>query len=472
MFELQLPTPATSFMFDHCVRGRMLVPCSTFLEAASAALQVLVFSPGQNSKATFPACSGCALATPLLLSAQFKSASIQMTTNLIAGVLKIGSPQHSASHLTCLLENPFEPHMQRQSMHSNVQPAHAHTLSIRGHCSPSIPLSKLSISTCSTLPPQGYRAHPAVVDSSFHLGALAQHQTDLSVRIPCSIEVFSAQKEFKHFTTLVTCYIRQATGNYEPVADLCMQQQSSACNEATIVCGLEARPIVMPITTNKAHRASVVRDENSAQLVYLSRWQATDVKGPGLRITCTRHSSVLSYARRNVSAEMHIKAESSFSNLVCPVLAALSKVQSVFRQGAHDACVKLLTEDALHISQNIAAKQPNLCGIASWGLMRVASAENSRAAIELIDGDGYMPGCHSPAEAAGVAGSASRQGLMLTPRLLPWLGNMSKSALADENTTLLSGKVLITGGLGGKFSSSFPAPTLVFVLAGLTVRVA
>lgn len=441
-----------------------------YLEAATAAVQVQSFETGLQSRAKLSACVGCVIAAPLLLRAQSKSARLQINIVIAVGVLNVTStepsiPQRSLSHLESHLAEPSEPRL-AFSLKQSMQPLLTKEVP-KAMCTITISLNALCMGFLSGPPFDGYCCHPAVVDSSFHLGALFLERNDASVRVPYSIEAFMIRDGLKSLNICATSNIRQAIKRQESVADLCVQQYASSNfgeRVAVMVCGLEARQITV-LPPAKAEHCDA--HPGTGRQVYLSEWQANTINGHKVHHERAYFSQplVLICARGNLSAELHIQAHRGLSNILSPASAVLMHVQSVLRHG-RDATFTINTEDTLLIPQSLVPKPPKLAGIATWGMMRVAAAEHSNAVIELLDGDGSMPICHTQDEAGGPAGSAMRHGFMLMPMLLAWPMDTPKT-LQHRNLAMLSGQALITGGLGGEIQAFMV--NLYFICLGTLV---
>jgi hypothetical protein len=147
---------------------------------------------------------------------------------------------------------------------------------------------------------------------------------------------------------------------------------------------------------------------------------------------------------------MPVDSSSCSGDVVWPLASLLARVQREVRSGTAGSRIRLATQGAMHAASSLAAPAVSVAAAAAWGMLRVAASEAPDAKWAAVDLDSLATDSQLAAgEAADVSGSLVRHGLALRPMLLPSLAD-GAVPFSTEAPAALSGRVLVTGGLGGK----------------------
>ena len=167
-FTVALTSPAATYLHDHVVRGRALLPATAMLEVMTAAASGLC---GGGTVVV----AGAAIGTPRLLGA---GGSLTVTVGLDDGRVKLAS-DGGGVHVTAMAAVA-------SSVKSVAPPRRAALALCRA--APPLPPSLLArlASPLVDTTPGGYAAHPAPADAALHLGALR------GVRVPVAVAAHSA----------------------------------------------------------------------------------------------------------------------------------------------------------------------------------------------------------------------------------------------------------------------------------------
>lgn len=177
LLSCHLHSPALSFMWDHRVSGRPLLPGAAFFEAAVAAAATLL-SGSSTFWAADVALSGVSIPAPLVLPPASQAGAdveLQVAVGLTTGQLEVlsGQPSKPTRHLTAAASM-----VSAQEGSSTAQPATPAARALQGLLQRSAgsqqgtrPASFAALSAPSH-DTSGLRVSPAVLDSCLQLGAV------------------------------------------------------------------------------------------------------------------------------------------------------------------------------------------------------------------------------------------------------------------------------------------------------------
>lgn len=183
-FSCSLTHARLSYLLQHVIKGRSILPGTAMFEAAYAASRTLI----ADSKSVVGLTSSNIVA-PLLLSRMGSSDTELCCLLYKSNIVEVSSLSASAFKATSHLRGQIE----------IVNAAAVHSHSVQQSVSAAIPVLKPSSTLewsylCdvdgqqSCLPADGYHTDPAVLDAVTHLGAVADVMDGHSVRVPSSLD--------------------------------------------------------------------------------------------------------------------------------------------------------------------------------------------------------------------------------------------------------------------------------------------
>lgn len=480
-FEAQPLAAALSYLWDHQVQGTAVLPGTALLEMAHAATHLLASSTDQQQ----PAAAGSdallllqdsTIPAPVVLSAAAAAMRLQVEVRLNDGSLALRSVHTQSTHLASRTGQCCHPGFAGQPASQAGRPA-----SITAQLAPLL--------ICSAAPGQrafqtgglavdprrhtdGFRCHPAVVDSCLHLGAsLAQLPASgaaPSIRVPVGLKALATGGSFQPLPAMElhgACEVHGPPDERGTAVSSYRLQQAAHGSAAAAVAlsGLEARPIRLPAASKVQHFPAVAAAAGTAaaeqepaahgvQLLYRVLWEAASPagqQGSGPAGSCAVRATV-AISRGGLAEErLHIPAAGGSAAAVAPTLShLLAALQQAARSRLSGANVCLTTIEAMHGGSRVAAPRGSAAGAAAWGMLRVAAAELPTASWAAADLD-----CHAVGDWAAVAvdvsGTVERGALALRPMLLPVSDGHAVADRAEPSVNL-AGRVLVTGGLGGE----------------------
>ena len=511
LFEAQLLAPPASFLWDHSVHGRPLLPGSALLEMALAAAHSLATPPTQPAASVTLMLADCAIPAPLALSASPSAMQLQVEVGLRAGSFVVRGLRSKSTHLSGRVSR----FLQRTDAGCTAVCEGTQRLTEAAAQLPAallVPWGQRAFQTATLavdpkLHTEGYRSHPAVVDSSLHLGATLTQPTLPgvgSIHVPVAVEAFASNQEFNpHLAELATqCRLesRPASGAAGIVSTYTVHHSSAGASAAAAIniSGLEARSIKLPAASKtmplfpaiaaaaSSASGTAVSLQHQQQhaagaaaeplLLYQVQWEVERQAGQyssERSLLHLRTSSIAMTVKRGSNIAQQLAIPTAGSGEVQPLARLLAHLQNGIRGGTAGSRVRLATHAAMPPDTvSLEAPVVNLAAAAAWGMLRVAASEAPDAKWSAVDLDSQATGSHLAAgEAENVSGSLVRHGLLLHPMLLPSASD-GAAAVSPEQPSALQGKVLVTGGMGGEATQFLQATFLsqTSCLASLTAH--
>ena len=509
-FEAFLLAPTLAFCFDHRVQGRPLLPGSALFEAALAAgASLLASSAAPHSGTTAAALQpqvlavvDCSIPSPVALGASAAGMALRVEASLGSGSLAVRSVRsratHLAGHWARVAQGAGGPgpsaaeagDMKKSRQHA-ASPALAGLLAAgRARTLGTVGAAHqiAGITVDPLVHGDGYQCHPAIVDSCLHTGAslaptsAGTEQQQPTVRVPVGVQAFLAGTEFKPFFSELSAHGRLTAlggASSSAVSSYAVRQGATAhaaAAAAVVIAGLEARPIslppasirlqVFPAAAPQAQQQQPgAAQEPEPELLYEVQWEASSkahflLEAPGVTAGAPQPaiSVVAASHGRAAMANGNSSRKSSFRIAGAePPAAALGKLlaglQTIVRQGAAGRSVRLATLAGMAVPAAATGPGPQplqLPAAAAWGMARVAASEAPDAAWSAVDLDAAAHSSGSAAgEAADVSGSAVKAGLLLRPMLAAAGMRAAVESAVAADPIGLSGRVVVTGGLGG-----------------------
>ncbi len=485
-FEASLLGHALAFIFDHHVHGRPMLPGSALFEATLAVGHMLsspTSAPPPAAAApivTPVAATQCSISVPMLLSGSQAAMRLRVVAGIRDGSMEILSSDSKATHLTAVIKRC-------QSL--QTQPAHqlqafatrTHHVLLAGldRTAAKAAFQLADVAVLPALHMDGFCSHPAIVDSSFHLGAsLGSSKAGKAgkaagdVRVPVTVAAVAAGHAFEPHHALL--HAQGHLNSHTSASSVSSYRViNGGAHSAVEVASMEARPFKLPAVTHPAaplfaaagsEARSPLQVAEPATL-YELQWEAYSraqyAANAGAHALTARDTGLmLSAANSPLSAFNLCTGDHSTAAAYGPATSLLASLKGMLGGGAGRK-VQVTTHGAL---QALAAAQPGATsphqGASMWGLLRVAAAENPTLACSLVDLDAAAVGSHRAAsEAVDVTGSIVRAGLLLRPMLTPAVapntlspasGFSAAAAAASGQREMMKGRVVVTGGLGGK----------------------
>ena len=465
LFEAQLLSPSLSFLWDHQVQGRPVLPGTALLELAQVTAHMLAGSAEQPGSAATSSLllQGCSIPAPVTLGASAAAMQLQVQAGLGDGSLVVRGMQSRNTHLTGHASQHRQAHLQ-QAGSSNAAPMPLATLLLNTTAVGPMAFQTASLAVDPRKLTDGFCSHPAVVDSSLHLGAsLARPSSGAApvIRVPVGVQALATGGEWqpRQADLWAACRLHGVPAAQGPaVSSYTLRQAAAPAAAAAVdVSGLEARPIQLPaaakaqlFSSSTAAKATQQAAAEAADvpLLYEVRWEASSQAAQHRGLAQPAPGGIRLAIKSGQARQARILSSSSSSNAVAPLVRLLAHLQQVTQSGTAGASIQLSTCGATQAYAGVTTAPVTTAAAAAWGMVRVAASEAPDASWAAVDRDGLAPGSQQGAsEAADVAGSLVRHGLALRPMLLPSAGAGQESS--SEPTACLSGRVLVTGGLGG-----------------------
>lgn len=169
-FDTALSQPRLSFLWQHMVLGKMLLPAATFLEAATATMRALLNSNDLNNGSLRDA----VFATPLALPPPSTDAKLRCTVHVAAGTLDLSSlvaaSQHQRLHFSAIAATLAASTCQQRA--GTPVPTFGALLFRQdtGQPSSSLRLALGAIASPPWASDLGLSVHPAVSEAALHIG--------------------------------------------------------------------------------------------------------------------------------------------------------------------------------------------------------------------------------------------------------------------------------------------------------------
>lgn len=423
-------SPGLSYLWEHVVKGRSLLPGTALFETAYAAVAVA----HEGGPAAQPALVAAAIEAPLLLKAPLQAPVVHCTVQLSTGMLQVSSAAAATSvHLRAAAARvsaprkpaaPTGPGRRVAALLGVVAPLPVHHTQWQGAAAGCVASQPAS-------PVDGYSGHPAQLDAATHPGALLDLDSGSQPRVPVALECYLPSG---HPSSALAAEWRAGAGNAELTAGglrhstFTLYSASGASTSLHSLCSklLGIAPAAPHSIENSQYAQACFMYETAWQVAEAAVSAASTANQVALVAEFQRKQIDLSLARVTAlagSAALHQQAVQVFG-AVCSVLQSMPRATHAGLSAAVANCVA-----GLQGSGGEGGESTAIGGIA--GLLAVAALEEPSWQL------------HLQPRASGGA-------LSLQPRLLPTL-QQSAAAAAHMLGYVPScgGLTLVTGGLSG-----------------------
>lgn len=474
LFEAHLLAPGLSFLWDRQLNGRPVLPGTALLEMAQAAVQMLAGiadqpPPGAASRSML-LLQDCSIPAPVMLSAAAAAMQLQLEAGLGDGSLVVRSMQARTTHLAGCAS-------QCSQARSHVQYAAAARsgLSLAVLLTRAAPAAPSAFQTGSlAIEPRahidGFCSHPAVVDSSLHLGAsLDQPAAGVAatIRVPVGIKALAAGSTFQPHAAEAHAAGRLhnvPTAQGPATSSYAIWQGAAPIGAAAVVVSeLEARPIKLPTATKAqlfpaaavaaTHHTSEPQAAAEMPLLYevcRQVYSQVDQQGSGaLLASRSCFQLVMEPNGSGASAQRQlIPCGGTAGDAAAPLSRLLAHLQQAASGQTSGASLVLASCGGMQHGGSLPPVAARPAAAAAWGMVRVAASEMATMRWAAVDLDSQAAGSQMQT-AVDVAGSFVSANAVLRPMLLPCAAGQA-AGMQSAPAVAAAGMVLVTGGLGGE----------------------
>ena len=384
---------------------------------------------------------GSTIPAPLLLS-MATAVRVHCSVSLSDGSTEVTSGA-TAARTTVHLRNTavqfFSGHpAAAPGEHALNKPSHLATIM----CSKSPSANKTHVGSSATLAVDqakhgsGYLAHPALVDGCLHMGA------DLADALQRTGGPSQA-------------WVPVAIGAFCPLQDLAAAQDAWAGAEVTVRlpdgsatssyrlrggCAAQGLLHLGDLQAKPARLAPIPATASAApQLLYTVQWQSS-APLDGMHAVMARRRGITKRVRPS------LRSAAAAGSAAASCLGDITNIQRVMA-GPGSADFELTTQGVLASDMTRSGRSvPELVkGAAAWGLVRVAASERPDMKWAAIDHAPFATPTRKPVMGQDAFGTILDAGLAAVPRIL---GEDEQAAQVEESLGL-TGRIVITGGLGG-----------------------
>lgn len=446
--ECSLQLARLSYLWDHRVGGRALLPAAAMLEAASAGASCMT--------AAMPACSAAishASITARLVLPEPKAAmaSLICSVDAISGTVSLASADRGRSMTSHLTGTVSMVHQRALSV------AFAQQQRCKGHILFSLLSAHWSARTASSVPPPAsiadiaqppqlqpdqYHMHPAAIDCTTQAGAAFSSSAAAVTRVPAGIAAYvtSGQPAASSAGTAIALLTGlDASGT--ATADHRFAHSDNA-GAAMDIAGMQFKVISSSISTNSIAAAQPVPSAEEQDCLYEVEWQASHTAEPELT---TQPSSRASISWRPQGGKHSvIPSELNIANALGRGLQCLQQHLA----GSQSKTLQLQTRTAtagLHGNALQPAHQ-QIAAAGSAALLRVAAQEYASARLQHVN---ISPQLASTASVPQPPSSCDAFGMLVSSACwqMPSLQHITAQRTEPPTQTASRG-VLITGGAG------------------------
>ncbi len=463
-YEWQIQTQSSTFLYDHIVQGRGMLPAAAYLEMVTAA--VVTTTASSSTAQHHFAVSGAVFEAPLLLpaiSSKTNAMVLRCSLDTSSGVCKLvttvgaGGTQHMQGRV-CKLHESSAATKKHNPRHKSQQRSMRILSSIlvdTAGQSESVNKSRQatgSLAVNSSLS-DGFCVHPSLMDNSLQLaGAAAQAASSMTnssgqsqVFIPSSLQALTLVGH-------VTIGVSHVTAHMGPI--------STASTGGHVICdhtlgGSKHGPVVqLQGMQSKAMQQSATQlpQQSVEQPLYAITWQAAEVDISSLEGSLLNTKGIRLAGDNDAACAMHVA----------------SLMQAAVKASQHSLTLELQTYNS-HLATPGMTAEGSYQQTALWGMMHTFQQEcptvrmtgtdrqslpNQASSAQLL----IQTEAHSKAASAQPGyGELSRSGAKYVARLLPVSQALDRSSTAAEGSdmqlpNLEGGSVVITGG-GGMIGS-------------------
>jgi len=460
---VDLLRPVLGSLFDHAVQGHALLPGAALFEAALASARILDKTGGFNRS---PVALECSILAPVTLSSQQKFMHLEVDISVLQGTLNIQA-MPNRQHFNCKIGKLADVGVsagekQKEENRSLGQLLGSNTAAFNNLSAFST--GSVAIKECTD--PDGYCLPPTMLDSCLHAGAVLS-PTGAEVQVPTGAAAVSSltlngNTKLSQLRELqIACTVDGSTSSYGAMTGS-GSQALSIQKLASKAIALKPQARTQPIFTSSTLVETEVTNKKQKPLQYAAQLQASSV-APFLGESDASHGAEaisMSIATGSTHSRFNLQSRLPTHHHLGSFLAAMQQVPSKMPGGGRVGL------DTIHASLQPAAtvsSKKAISAAAVWGMARVASSEIPAVRFSGIDAGvettaAYRGG--GALTASDLAGDVAQGGAVLRPLLLP-TSETASYMNKYKNGGISSGKVLVTGGLGGeKINTSNTFPTI------------
>jgi len=480
-FHCQLAYAGHSYLQQHRVSGRSILPGSAMFEAGFAAAALLLPEAQQGQLGL----QAAAIASPLLLQPLASSGASQLLLGSVdrqSGEVQLSSRHavgragrgtvHMAAAAGIMNQQAYLVSQQAQAppayaplllaLHRSTTPAGAWQGQTLG-------------SLCQqTLQPaaDSYHCHPALVDAATHVGAAFDTEHGSAPRVPVSLGSYclvpprqSASSSIRGCSSGSRCKEEQQL--FATAAAAIVQQDGSRLSSFAIagrlsLAQLQSRPLgSRPASAAEPAKGSLQRALAADCYSYEIEWQAATVLQPAAKVASASPAAPAVVLESNGATAASAAAPSLLQTALCSYTAALRMLQRL-RAGSSERLTATVHGVACQQGAPLAASNGSSNGLASvgaaavGGLLRVAALEEPAWQLQLqhADSSAACPAAAASLLEADAHGGAAAASISRLPALQLAASQPGVDAAAARPAAMQqraqSGQChVISGGMGG-----------------------
>lgn len=456
-FESNLLGAPLSFLWDHQVQGRPLLPGSALFDIAHAVGRSTL--SGHGNTLPLQAAVQCSIAASVPLTADAAAMILRAETDLRSGHIDIQGARSNVRHFVATSAQCWQ---STDTIKDGAASPHGLLRQCISHPDLGRPapyqVAELAVEPAKHQ--EGFYSHPAIMDSCLHLGASLDTPTsgrEDGIRVPIGADACISTTYFSPYSTglraqgrLVSFDMKgSAFSNYR--MDDILQGSHLPVSQ---ISGLQAKPVKLklmaPAKFFKSAEAAVQPATKAvdAALLYQVAWE-THSKAPCLRYAGNQVGvdrplvGISGGGHGNVSLSLSGAGELAAASM-------LAGVQHLLRAGSAGAKVQVASRSGLYAVPGPARSSDQaltpITTAVLWGMTRVAASETPGARWAVLDMD--RPFNSLDMASAGIAEDVAGSGVSCGRVIRPMLRTVQQ-ALPPAAQSAASGKICITGGLGG-----------------------
>jgi acyl carrier protein/NADP-dependent 3-hydroxy acid dehydrogenase YdfG len=425
VFATTLTHPALSYLWQHAVNGRSLVPGAAMFEAAHAAATAGLAAAGALEGRL--ALAAAAIKAPLLLGAAAQPCPVQCVVRPLQGRVELISP--AAAHLTASIACATSPPPRRQP---------AVTAASRALLPPGLGgaprgewhgRATSELARSAARPWDGYAAHPALLDAATHHGALFDLHRGGAPRVPVALGGYLPAAQ------LDAGVAADAKGAFGTAGEATLRADGIRSSTFALVAGSGPATLLDSLSSKAlrsggaASAVGSVASYAAACWVYQTAWQVAGPPAGPIASSLPRARFALGAPGGGLVATPALQPVKSLQQAAVGTFGGACAVLQSLPTSTAAAAVVVEIADSSCIPCTGPVRSLDVANSGVTGLLAVASLEEPRWKLEM-----------------------QRQtlcGLQLQARLLPSLGQPAIVTTRQENHFSSTGVALITGGFSG-----------------------
>lgn len=450
-FECSLSHAQHSYLWQHAVSGRSILPGAAMFEAAYAAAAALRPEDGQQQHCSL---QGAGIAAPLLLAAPgAASLQLRIAVRLRDGSLQLSGSEAGSRHggrpPTVLLAATAAAASEvrggrQQAAEGPATSALAVQLAQRLQQSSDCAWAGQALGSLNAQPLQpcadAYHCHPAAVDAATHFGAAFDLVAASAPRVPVSLGCYTAGRSGPVQANL---FAAASAANLQPDGS---RLSSFSIAGALALGRLQSRPLGAAQQAAAAPAASAAAGRLASECrTYEVAWQAA---APQLISADSgiMPPPVLRLLSSNAQASLDASSSSSLSQMALSSYAAALRLLQALKPGTAQqlTAVTPSPQYGAPLGAPFGARLPSAGAAAVAGLLKVAALEEPawRLQLQLTDRLAAQAGALPEADAYGSAAAAAAS-------FVPRVQLTAAQPAASPQQQLPAGCHIVSGGTGG-----------------------